>query len=179
MAQRQRAVQEETQQAQVSTAVQRPGGVTSPVARPCPTCSRDWGAGLACQFCGQVEGLPSGVQLSSPGKRLGGALLEGILYIFTAVIGWYIWAAIVFKDGQSPAKQLLGMRVVKLRTASKATWGTMFVREVIAKPVIGILSWVTAGIVNFWLLWDPHKQELWDKIAGTIVVDDKHGQLLA
>jgi uncharacterized RDD family membrane protein YckC len=117
--------------------------------------------------------------LSSPGKRLGGALLEGILYIFTAVIGWYIWAAIVFKDGQSPAKQLLGMRVVKLRTASKATWGTMFVREVIAKPVIGILSWVTAGIVNFWLLWDPHKQELWDKIAGTIVVDDKHGQLLA
>ena len=86
---------------------------------------------------------------------------------------------IVFKDGQSPAKQLLGMRVVKLRTASRATWGTMFVREVIAKPVIGILSWVTAGIVNFWLLWDPHKQELWDKIAGTIVVDDKHGQLLA
>ena len=29
--------------------------------RPRPNCGRDWGTGLACQFCRQVEGLPLGV----------------------------------------------------------------------------------------------------------------------
>lgn len=146
--------------------------VQSPVSHPCPNCARDWGPGIACQFCRQVGGLPQGVAISSPARRLGEFLLEGVLVLFTVVIGWIIWAAIVFKDGQTPAKQVLRMRCVKLATDETAHWGTMFVREVICKPVIGVLSWATFGIVNFWLIWDPNNQQLWDKMVGTIVVND-------
>jgi uncharacterized RDD family membrane protein YckC len=140
--------------------------------RPCPSCGRDWGTGLTCQFCSQVDGLPIGVHIASPGRRFGGYLLEGVLIVFTLVIGWFIWALIAFGKGQTPAKQLLGMRCVKLRDSESASWGTMFLREVIAKPVIGILNWLTFGIANFWLLWDKLTQELWDKMVGTIVVND-------
>jgi RDD family/Protein of unknown function (DUF2510) len=150
----------------------------STIVRPCPTCGRDWGAGIACQFCGQVERLPSGVQLSSPGRRFGGYLMEFLLLIITLVIGYLIWTLIVFKDGQTPGKQVLKMRVVKLRTLRKASWGTMFLREFIAKPIVEVLSWVTFYIPYFWLLWDAKNQELWDKMVGTIVVDDRHNQLL-
>ena len=153
------------------------GLVPSPVTRPCPSCLRDWGAGISCQFCSQVGGLPSGVRVASAGRRLGGYLLEIVLVIFTLVIGWLVWALIAFKNGQTPAKQVLGMRCVKLQKGEAASWGTMFVREVIAKPIIGGLSWFTLGIVNFWLVWDKNTQELWDKMAGTIVVNDPHRAL--
>jgi hypothetical protein len=148
------------------------------VARPCPSCGREWGAGISCQFCDQVEGLATGVHLSSSARRFGAHMLEGVLFIVTLGVGWLIWQLIVAKDGQSPAKQLLGMRVVKLRTGTKATWGTMFLREVILKPIIGFgLGWFF-GIVYFWLLWDKNRQELWDKMISTIVVNDPEKRLL-
>lgn len=151
--------------------------VTSPVARACPACGRDWGAGIACQFCAQVGGLPSGVHVSSAGRRFGGYLLEAILMAVTLYIGWFIWCLISFSNGQTPAKQVLGMRCVRMRTGESAGWGTMFLREVIAKPVIGLLSMLTFGIINFWLVWDKNTQELWDKMAGTLVVNDPNRAL--
>lgn len=69
------------------------------------------------------------------------------------------------------------MRVLQLRTGRPANWGLMFLREIIAKPVVWTLSWVTLGIVNFWLLWDDKHQQLYDKIVGTVVVDDPRRQL--
>ena len=105
--------------------------------------------------------------------------MEFLLLVITLVIGYLIWTLIVFKDGQTPGKQVLKMRVVKLRTLRKASWGTMFLREFIAKPIVEVLSWVTFYIPYFWLLWDAKNQELWDKMVGTIVVDDRHNQLLA
>jgi uncharacterized RDD family membrane protein YckC len=148
------------------------------ISRPCPACGRDWGEGIACQFCDQVEGVPVGVHLSSSARRLGAYVLDVVLAIFTLGIGWLIWAAIVAKDGQSPGKQLLGMRVVKLRSTTKATWGTMFLRDVILKPLIGFFLGWFFGIVYFWLLWDKNRQELWDKMISTIVVDDPQKQLV-
>jgi uncharacterized RDD family membrane protein YckC len=145
--------------------------------KPCPSCQREWGAGVACQFCDQVEGLPIGVHLSSAGRRFGGHLLEVFLMIFTLGLGWLVWSAIVFGRGQTPAKQLLGMRAVTLRTGQRAGWGRMFLREVVAKWIIGVLAVFTLGIVYFWLVWDKNKQELWDKIVGTVVVNDPNKQL--
>jgi len=154
------------------------GARQSALARPCPSCRREWGAGIACQFCGQVEGLPAGVHLSSPARRFGGWVLEGILATFTLGIGWLIWSFVVFGRGQTPAKQLLGMRAVELRTGERATWGRMFVREIIAKPLVAMVSWITLGIANFWLVWDARNQELWDKVVGTVIVNDPHKLLL-
>src|SRR2546423_14527620 len=101
--------------------------------RPCPACNRDWGHGMVCQFCKQVEGLPSGVRLASAAKRFGGYLLEILLIVVTLFIGWLVWSLIIYSRGQTPSKHLLKMRVVKLESGTAAAWGTMFVREWIAK----------------------------------------------
>ncbi|MGH7931979.1 MAG: RDD family protein, partial [Candidatus Binataceae bacterium] len=111
----------------------------------------------------------------SPMRRLGGYLLEVPLIIVTLGIGYLIWALIAYTKGQTPGKQLLGMRVVTIADGHAAGFGVSFLREVIAKPVIGVLSFVTLGIVNFWLLWAKDTQELWDKVVGTIVVNDREG----
>ena len=81
------------------------------------------------------------------------------------------------RGGQTP-KQVLGMRCVKLRTSRTASGGTLLLREFIAKLVIYVLAEVTLGIVYFWLLWDKNNQELWDKMVGTIVVNDPQEVLI-
>jgi len=66
----------------------------------------------------------------------------------------------------------------QLRTSRTASGGTLLLREFIAKPVIYVLAEVTLGIVYFWLLWDKNNQELWDKMVGTIVVNDPQEVLI-
>lgn len=147
------------------------------VNRPCPSCNRDFGPGMACQYCQLVEGLAAPVHLSSPGKRLGAHVVDTILMVVTVFIGWFVWSLVVWTRGQTPGKQLLGMRTVRLRNGKVAGWGTMFLREIIAKGVIGLLGFLTFGIIYFWLIWDKNNQELWDKVIDTVVVDDPHGLL--
>ena len=95
----------------------------------------------------------------------------------TLGLGWLIWSAIVWSNGQSPSKQLLGMKVLRLRTSQKAGWGTMFLREIPGKLIGSLAALFTVGILNFMLLWDKNHQQIWDKVAGTIVVNDPHKQL--
>jgi len=118
--------------------------------------------------------LPPSVTLSSPLRRLGAWLLDFILFFVTLVIGWLIWSLIVWARGQSPGKQLLGMRVIREDTHAVVSWGRMALREVICKGIIGLVAGVTliGAVLYLWLLWDDENQELWDKMATTIVVDD-------
>jgi uncharacterized RDD family membrane protein YckC len=151
-------------------------------AAVCPKCGQAWTGSQSCTFCGQVWGLPQGIVLSSAGRRLGGVLLDGLLIFCTLVIGWIIWTLIVWAQGQTPGKQLLGMRVVRLDSRTYAGWGKMFLRDFVGKLLVALVSslipFVGGIIADCWLLWDKDKQELWDKIAGTIVVDDPHKRLL-
>ena len=171
------------------------GVVDSPVAEPvasrpqtmnasvglslggCPNCGRTWGTGRSCQFCRQVDGLPLGVTLASPFKRLGAHLLDAVLVACTLFIGYFIWMLIAYGRGQTPAKQLLGMRYVTLSSGTASGWGRTFTREALAKPIVALLGSMTFGIVYFWLVWDRDNQELWDKLAGTVVVNDPTRQL--
>ena len=54
-------------------------------------------------------------------------------------------------------------------------------RDFLLKFILfGIIVSITFGIgliTYFWLLWDAKRQELWDKMVGTIVVDDRQGLL--
>jgi uncharacterized RDD family membrane protein YckC len=153
-------------------------GASPYVLAPCPSCGLDWGAErTACSHCGQVVGLPAGVRLSSPAKRFAGHMLELGLMIVTLFAGWLVWSLVAFGRGQTPAKQLLNMRVVVLETNERAGFARMLAREWLAKPAIGLLGGVTLGLVYFWMVWDKRNQELWDKVAGTIVVDDPKRQL--
>ena len=164
----------------------------------CPTCGRDPGPGLACRFCGHLLDLPDGVALSSPWRRLGGFLLDtallwgaaaidiflavgGAAFAGVALLAWLVWTLVLWARGQTPGKQLLGMRAVRLSTGRRASWGIMFVRDFLLKFILfGIIVSITFGIgliTYFWLLWDGKRQELWDKMVGTIVVDDRRGLL--
>ena len=148
------------------------------VLGPCPSCGRDWGTErLACQYCGQIDGLPIGVHLSSPSRRFLGHVLELGLMIVTLVVGWIVWSLVAYGRGQTPAKQLLNMRVVKVETLERASFARLLAREWLAKPVLGLAGGLTAGIAYVWMVWDKRNQELWDKAVGTIVVDDRQRQL--
>jgi uncharacterized RDD family membrane protein YckC len=150
-------------------------------AAVCPNCGQAWAGSQSCAFCGQVWGLPKGIVLSSAGRRFGGYLLEGLLAVVTLFIGWFIWSLVVWAQGQTPAKQLLGMRVVRLDQRTCAGWGRMFLREFLGKFIVSLIGSFVFGlgalIADCWLLWDKDKQELWDKLAGTVVVNDPEKQL--
>src|SRR5437763_2283487 len=150
------------------TAPPEPGGFSAPAApatvpatRPCPNCSREFGPGNVCQSCGQVEGLPIGFHVSTVGRRIWAAILDGLLAILTLIIGWIIWAIVVAGKGQSPAKKILGLRVVKITTGKPATRGTMFGRYLL-KRLINVFG-VIGLVLDFWMTWDKNRQELWDK----------------
>ena len=117
------------------------------------------------------------------GRRLGGYALDGLLSVVTLFIGWLIWSLIVWNRSQTPAKQLLKMKTVKIDTGQRADYGTMVLREFVGKwllvnAVIGSLCFVATIVLDFMLLWDKDRQQLWDKIASTIIVNDPNDVLV-
>jgi uncharacterized RDD family membrane protein YckC len=142
----------------------------------CHACGSPVGSGVGCQACGQLVGGPPGYRIASPGKRLGEYLLEVLLAIVTLVIGWLIWSLIVWGRGQTPAKQVLGMRVYTIADRRPAGWGRMALREVVVRWIlVGFVSAATAGlgfIVASLLVLNTNRQTLWDLIAQTVVVDE-------
>ncbi len=114
------------------------------------------------------------LMLSSRGKRFGGFILEILLIPVTLIVGWLIWALIVYSRGQTPAKHVLGMRVVRIADQRAASFGLMALRELVLKIVpsmflLGLLWDVINGIA---LLVDDRHQALWDKMLKTVVIDD-------
>ena len=120
-------------------------------------------------------GMPGGgLQLTSNGKRFGSYLLEGLLVIVTLVIGWLIWWFIAWGKGQTPAKQLLKMRCVKLDENRVATYGEMALRELVGKALLANFTFGISTLVGGVMILADNRnhQALWDKIAGTVVVED-------
>lgn len=101
-------------------------------------------------------------------------MLIGIGYI--TVLGYIIWWLIAFTNGQTPGKQIVGIRVVK-DNGDPSGWGYTLLREFVIKLLLlGFLSASTFGIAwlvdGLWPLWDRTEkmQALHDKMLGTIVV---------
>ncbi len=118
-------------------------------------------------------GWPEGVAVASPWKRLGSWFLEELLILVTLGIGWLIWGALVGSVGQTPAKQLLKLRVVRLSNQRPVGLGTMFwVRGLLAGFVAYFAIVFTVGVLLFMPFWDRRNQNIWDKVSGTVVVDD-------
>ena len=117
--------------------------------------------------------LPTGVNSANPWIRLGAYLLEGVLVTVTLGIGWLIWAATTGPTGQTPAKRLLSLRVIRADTMQPAGLGRMFwVRGFLAGLVAGIAIPLTLGILLLMPFWDARNQNLWDKVSNTYVVND-------
>jgi uncharacterized RDD family membrane protein YckC len=122
--------------------------------------------------------LPPWLILSSAGKRFGSFLLDVLLIVVTLVIGWVIWWIILWGHGQTPAKQILHMRIIDLRTGRGASWGTMALRELVGKYLLSNLTCGISTLVGgIMVLADERRQAIWDKIGNTIVVEDPDNQL--
>jgi uncharacterized RDD family membrane protein YckC len=132
--------------------------------------------GLA--HAGNGTWLVSGAPISTSGKRLGAYFLDVILALVTLGIGWFIWSLVVWSKGQTPAKSLLGMRCVRTDTGRAATWGTMALRELVGKGIIGAFTGGITALVSAFMILGATHQGIWDKIATTVVVDDPTGRLL-
>jgi uncharacterized RDD family membrane protein YckC len=87
------------------------------------------------QYTPQPESLTQEVKQhprASVQHRLGGNVLDGVLFLssfFTLFIGWIVWSLVLWGQGQTPAKQILKMRVYSIDTGKPATWGHMAVRQ--------------------------------------------------
>jgi len=123
------------------------------------------------------------------------ALLDILLAIVTLNVGYAIWSIVVMFNGQTPAQQLLKMKCVHLGDHETAGWWRMVGRgfgrtAVLAVTAvaefqaislgtataagraleIGAVVWLLGAL--FWCFLDRGRQQLWDKLANTVVVDD-------
>ena len=133
----------------------------------------------------QTSAVGPGIELASQGRRLGGYVLDLVLFVVTLGIGWLIWLLVVGRRGQSPGKQLLNLRVVR-EDGSAAGLGWMLLREIVLKiilfPVLssletlvvpnlgGLIALALFALAALWCVWDKNRQCLWDKVLRTGVV---------
>jgi uncharacterized RDD family membrane protein YckC len=123
--------------------------------------------------------MPNDTGISSVRRRFYAHLLDTILVPLTLGIGWLIWSLLAWRRGQSPAKQLMGMYVV--HNGRRAGWSRMAAREILCKGVAGLICGLLArpsyGVslipYFFWLCFDPEHQALWDRPAGTHVMEER------
>ena len=92
------------------------------------------------------------------------------------MICYIVWWVIALRNGQTPGKQVVGIRVIK-DSGESSNWGYTFLREFVIKVLVGGLLFIqTLGILPLvdylWPLWDRAEkmQTLHDKMLGTIVV---------
>ena len=72
--------------------------------------------------------------------RLGGYFLDLALAILTLGVGWIIWSLFAWRIGQTPAKQILKMRVVAEESRENATWKHMAIRQLLIPLTFAIPS---------------------------------------
>lgn len=88
---------------------------------------------------------------------------SGILDIFNII--WIItfWCV----SGGTPGKLLMGIIIVDVKTKKFISLKQAFIR------MIGyMVSILTLGLGFIWMLWDKNKQNLHDKLAGTLVIEE-------
>lgn len=117
--------------------------------------------------------LPEGVVLASRGRRIGAYFLAIPLAFVTLGIGYFIWGAIVWGKGTSPALQVLGMRAWKQEDNNVAGWGDMAKRNILDYLVVAVTCGI-AAIVSFVLFLsdEERRRTLADRLGGTVIVHD-------
>ena len=121
------------------------------------------------------------------GRRFGAFLLDGLLAIVTFFIGWLIWSIVLWSQSTTPAKKILGMKIVDSKTGVPATMNQMAERELVVKLILIVaLNFVgtfvgidyTIGLGNLvtlvsgiMVLASASRQAVWDLVASTVVVD--------
>jgi len=99
--------------------------------------------------------------LSRAGGSFDGPLVQFIGLALPVVYHWYFWTR---RDGQTPGKSAVGIRVVKANGAELSDTDA-FIRA------IGYnVSALLCGLGYIWAIFDGNNQTWHDKLAGTYVV---------
>ena len=94
-------------------------------------------------------------------SRAGATLMQFIALALPVVYHWYFWTR---RDGQTPGKSAVGIRVVKADGAELSDTDA-FIRA------IGYhVSALLCGLGYIWAIFDRNNQSWHDKMAGTYVV---------
>ena len=121
---------------------------------------------------------PQGVKAAGLGRRVAAYILDIVLFFVTLFIGYIVWWLFTLSKGQTPGKQLLGIRVMRV-DGTASDWGWTFIREFLVKfglfTVIAdvVLLGLASVLGDLWSFWDKDRQTLHDKIMKTVVVDDR------
>lgn len=134
---------------------------------------------------------PPPAALASGWIRIEEAVVELLLFVGTLGIGWLVWWIVAWGRGDSPAKQVLALRVVRSGDRQLPGFRKMALREGVGRFVpaaIGAVAYVYARdgvggagfVVGFvaayfavgvgFLFADESRQAPWDKLAGTVVI---------
>jgi uncharacterized RDD family membrane protein YckC len=126
--------------------------------------------------------------LASPGLRIVGGLIDFIiLLIVNAIVGallqkaqgvagivnlavdlayfGYFWST----RGQSIGMMVFGFKVIDQSTGQFPSLGKAVLRGFIWSLEAGFTICLIGAIGWLWMLWDPQRQAIHDKVAGTIV----------
>jgi hypothetical protein len=117
---------------------------------------------------------------ATPLHRFGAAILESVLAIVTLGIGWFIWWLILIGRGLTPARQILGLRIVDANTMQPVNNSKVFLRGFVVyflafSALSTALSFVLFGagllftLISSLLVFRANHQTLWDQITGTTV----------
>lgn len=143
---------------------------------------------------------PGGAELASIAQRAVALLIDQLLVAVPVVVGALVWGVDPRGDvttdqllamnvalvglgtvheivgvavfGQTAGKHVLRIRVVRSADAGRVSWTYAAVRSLVTSaaslvPTVGVF--VAAG-VYLWAAFDPLRQGLHDKLAGTLVV---------
>ncbi len=156
---------------------------------PCPNCAREVSPdAFFCSWCNVLLASPARGTRAGLFSRwialiidpliaivlyvvVGGAALSlsesfGTLVAIGFPILYFVWFLILLREGLTPGKRMLGLRVVRPDSGEIPGFGAMFVREIVGRFVSGLFL----GIGYFWAIIDRNGQAWHDKIARTVVV---------
>ncbi len=106
------------------------------------------------------------------GAALGLSLLSGVLGVAAVII---YETLMVSSRGQTIGKQALGIKVVRVDgqpVERTDAFNRIALFAVYAVPFLGFLVAFVMGVTSMVMVFsDEKRQALWDKLAGTIVVD--------
>lgn len=148
----------------------------------CPACDEYPGVGAFCSACGVLASHPTSGDYAAPYlRRLAGELLDLLIFLLLPI--WLYWMWFTSREGQSPAKSLLDLYVIA-ESGQPITPQRMWVRELLIKRLllglIGYLFTLLGPIINAgWILLNPDRQCVHDRMVGTLVVVRRQSPELA
>ncbi len=121
-----------------------------------------------------------GLPYATPLHRFGSAILEAMLAVVTLGIGWLVWWLVLLGKGSTPARQILGLRIVNAKTMQPVSNSQVFLRGFVVyflafSALASALSLVLFGagwlftLVSALLVFRSSHQTLWDQMTGTTV----------